>query len=71
MLVIKLKSRARCAGFELDLRTKYSKSQKFFNESIRPKVELNRDITNSLGGTWQLEIFDLKMTLVSSVISHD
>ena len=42
----------------------------FFNESIRPKVELNRDITISLGGTWQLEIFDLKITLVPSAILH-
>ena len=41
-----------------------------FNESIRPKVELNRDTTISLGGTWQLEIFDLKITLVSSAILH-
>ena len=42
----------------------------FFSESIRPKVELNRDTTISLGGTWQLEIFDLKITLVSSPILH-
>ena len=41
-----------------------------FNESIGPKVELNRDITISLGGTWQLEIFDLKIILVSSAILH-
>ena len=41
-----------------------------FGESIRPKVELDRDITISLGGTWQLEIFDLKINLVSSAILH-
>ena len=73
MLVIKLKCRARCAGFELDLRTKNSRSQKFFlmNHKLRPKVELNRDVTLSLGGTWQVEIFNLKkITLVSSAILH-
>ena len=30
MLVIKLKSCARCAGFELDLRTEKNRSQNFF-----------------------------------------
>ena len=68
MLVIKLKSLARCAGFELDLRTKISRSQFFFNDLYRPKVELNRDIAISLGGTWPLEIFDLKTTLLCSSI---
>ena len=57
MLVIKLKSCARCAGFELDLRTEKSRSQNFFNNSYRPKVELNRDVGISLGRTWPLEIF--------------
>ena len=60
MLVIKLKSRARCAGFELDLRTKIVNPRNVFNECIRPKVELNRGIAISLGRTWQLEIFDRK-----------
>ena len=52
MLVIKLRSCARCAGFELDLQTKNSRSQFFFSDSYRPKVELKRDIAISLGGTW-------------------
>ena len=65
MLVIKLKSRASSTYEQ-----KIEDPQNFFNESYRPKVELNRDITVSLGGTWQLEIFDLKITLVSSVILH-
>ena len=54
MLVIKLKSRARCAGFELDLRTKNSRSQFFFNNSYRPKLELNCVVASFLGGTWPL-----------------
>ena len=70
MLVIKLKSCARCAGFELDLQTKNSRSQIFFSDSYRPKVELKRDIAISLGGTWLLEIFGLKITLVCSAILH-
>ena len=68
LLYNKLKYCPRCTGFELGLRTKNSRSQIFFNESYRPKVELNRDIAISLGGTWPLEIFDL--TLVCSAILH-
>jgi hypothetical protein len=37
MLVIKLKSCARCAGFELDLRTKNGRSQKFFKQFVQTK----------------------------------
>ena len=67
MIVINSQYCARCAGFELDKRKKISKSQIFFfffNESYKPKVELNSDIVISLGETWPLEIFDLKITLV-------
>ena len=71
MLVIKLKFRARCTEFELDLRTKNSGSQNFFHEWYRPRVELNRDIAISLGGTWPLEIFDLKITLVCCHFTWD
>ena len=70
MLVIELKSCARCVGFEFDLRTKNSRSQFFFNDSYRPKVELNSDIAISLGGTWPLEIFGLKITVVFPAILH-
>ena len=71
MLVIKLKSCARCAGFELDLRTENNRSQKFFfDNSYRPKVELNRDIAISLWETWPLEIFGLKITIVCYAILH-
>ena len=42
----------------------------FFNDSYRPKVELKRDIAISLGGTWPLEIFGLKITIVCSAILH-
>jgi len=42
----------------------------FFNNSYRPKVELNRDIAISLGGTWPPEIFGLKITIVCYAILH-
>ena len=37
MWVMKIKSRARCAGFELDLRTKNSRSPKFFSWIVEAK----------------------------------
>ena len=40
----------------------------FFNNFYRPKVELNRDITVSLGETWPLEIFGLEITIVCYAI---
>ena len=33
-------------------------------------MELNRDVAIFLGGTWPLEIFDLKITLVCCAILH-
>ena len=39
-----------------------------FNNSHRPKVELNRDIAISLGGTWPPEIFGFKITIVCFAI---
>ena len=41
-----------------------------FNNSYRPKMELNRDIVISLGGTCPLEIFDLKITIFCYAILH-
>ena len=33
-------------------------------------MELNRDVGSSLGGTWPLEIFGLKITIVCYAILH-
>ena len=40
---IKPKSCARCARFELLIPTENSRSQKFFIDLVRPRIELNHD----------------------------
>ena len=57
-------------GLSSTCEQKIADPQFFFSDSYRPKVELKRDIATSLEGTWLLEIFGLKITVVCSAILH-
>ena len=57
-------------GLSSICKQKIAGPQIFFNNLYRPKGELNHDITISLGETWPLEIFGLKITIVCYAILH-